>query len=226
MFTGIVEEIGTLERVEQRGNLSRLWFRGATVLSDARLGDSIAHNGVCLTIAELKPPLYGCDVMAETLRVTTLGALRAGSRVNLERAMAAGGRFGGHIVQGHVDGVGTIERIDRLDQWIVYRLSAPDTVQPYVVRKGSVTIDGISLTVVDADAEGFTVSLIPHTLGVTTLGERKVGDRVNLEADVLARYVVATLARLSGRSADESAATSPQAGSGMTWTWLAEHGFG
>jgi len=224
MFTGIVEEIGTLERVEPRGNLSRLWFRAATVLSDAHLGDSIAHNGVCLTIAQLTPPLYGCDVMAETLRVTTLGTLRPGSRVNLERAMAAGGRFGGHIVQGHVDGVGAIERIDRLDQWIVYRLSAPDTVLPYVVRKGSVTIDGISLTVVDQDAQGFTVSLIPHTLGVTTLGERRVGDRVNLEADVLARYVVATMARLAGGTAEET--SGRPAGAGMSWEWLAEQGFG
>ncbi len=224
MFTGIVEEVGTLERVEPRGNLSRLWFSASTVLEDAHLGDSIAHNGVCLTISELRAPLYGCDVMAETLRVTTLGTWRPGTKVNLERAMAAGGRFGGHIVQGHVDGVGTLTRIDRQDQWIVYGFRAPDTVLPYVVRKGSVTIDGISLTVVDVTAEAFTVSLIPHTLSVTTLGARQVGDPVNLEADVLARYVVATLARLSGQSADD--APAGPTGSTMTWSWLAEHGFG
>jgi riboflavin synthase len=225
MFTGIVEEMGVVERIEPRGNLSRLWFRASLVLSDAHVGDSLCHNGCCLTIAELRPPLYGCDVMGETLAVTTLGVLRPGMKVNLERALSAGGRFGGHIVQGHVDGVGRLVTLTRDDRWVTFGFEAPAAVLPYVVAKGSVCVDGISLTVVERLAGGFTVSLIPHTLEVTTLGARAVGDAVNLEADVLAKYVEAQLAARFGGGEPKT----PPGGDGpapLTWAWLAEHGYG
>lgn len=212
MFTGLVEEVGKVERVEPRGNLTRLWCRAQRVLDDAALGDSLAHNGVCLTLAALAPPLYACDVMAETLRVTTLGRLRPGARVNLERAIAAGARFGGHFVQGHVDGVGTVAEIRREDQWITCRVDADEALLGQIVAKGSITVDGISLTVVQALPTGFTVSLIPHTLEVTTLGERRPGDLVNLETDILAKYVQATLSR--------------RPAGGLSFEWLASHGFG
>lgn len=213
MFTGIVEELGRVVAIERRGNLVRLRMRAEQVLADARLGDSISHNGVCLTIAELSPPQYACDVMQETLRRTTLGALRVGEAVNLERALAVGGRFGGHFVQGHVDGVGRIETIQREAEWVTYTVGAPDEVLRYVVPKGSVALDGISLTVVDRLAGGFTVSLIPHTLSLTTLGSRRVGDALNLEADVLAKYVAAAIV------ADRPA------GGTMTLDGLAEQGY-
>lgn len=213
MFTGIVEEVGTVVGVERRGNLVRLRVRAAVVLDDARLGDSISHNGVCLTIAELTPPTYGCDVMLETLRRTNLGDLRPGQAVNLERAMAAGGRFGGHFVQGHVDGTGTLAAIHREQDWVTYRFSAEPELLQYVVAKGSIAVDGISLTVVDRDADGFSVSLIPHTLAITTLGAKKVGETVNLETDILAKYVAAALG------------TSKQEGGKMTMDWLREQGY-
>ncbi|NUQ01013.1 MAG: riboflavin synthase [Armatimonadetes bacterium] len=193
MFTGIIEELGSVVALERRGNLVRLRMRAGVVLSDARLGDSISHNGVCLTIAELSPPTYACDIMQETLRRTTLGSLRVGEAVNLERALAAGGRFGGHFVQGHVDGVGQLAAITREAEWVTYAVTAPPEVLRYVVAKGSIAVDGISLTVVEKLADRFTVSLIPHTLGLTTLGGRRVGETVNLEADVLAKYVAAAL---------------------------------
>lgn len=214
MFTGIIEEMGTVVALERRGNLARLRVRAELVLADAALGDSLAHDGVCLTIAELHPPEYLCDVMAETLRRTTLGELKPGARLNLERALAAGGRFGGHFVQGHVDGVGTVRSIARDDQWVTYEVAAPDEVLSYVAPQGSIAVDGVSLTVVERRAESFTVALIPHTLAVTTLGERRAGDRVNLEADVLAKYVAAAMGRVA------------PAGGRMSLDWLAEHGYG
>ncbi len=214
MFTGIVEELGEVVAVERRGNLVRLRLRAERVLDDARVGDSLCHNGVCLTITELTPPHYACDVMAETMQRSTLGRLHAGDRVNLERALAVGGRFGGHFVQGHVDGVGQIRDISRVGEWVTYEVGAPDAVLGYVVAKGSITIDGISLTVVDRRPSSFTVSLIPHTLAETTLQDRHPGDWVNLEADILAKYVQAALQR------------EPGAGGTMTFAWLADHGFG
>jgi riboflavin synthase len=159
------------------------------VTSDAVHGASIAVNGVCLTVVEHAEGAFTVDVMAETLNRSSLGALRRGDRVNLERAMAAGGRFGGHVVQGHVDGTATIlERVPG-DRWEVVRFSLPADVARYVVEKGSITVDGVSLTVASVDDDSFTVSLIPTTLGLTTLGHKAVGDPVNLEVDVLAKYV-------------------------------------
>lgn len=214
MFTGIIEEIGEVVALERQGNAARLRMRAREVLSDAKLGDSLSHNGVCLTIAELTPPTYACDVMLETLRRTTLGDLRPGDAVNLERALGVGGRFGGHFVQGHVDGVGELRDIRREQEWVTYTFAAPAEVLEFTVAKGSIAIDGISLTVVDREPETFSVSLIPHTLAITTLGRLRVGARVNLEADILAKYVAAAL----GRPAP--------GGDRMSFEWLAEQGFG
>lgn len=189
MFTGIVEELGWVAEVESGEDSARLRLRGPTVTSDAGHGASIAVNGVCLTVVEHGDDEFSVDVMAETLRRSSLGVLRPGDRVNLERAMPANGRFGGHVVQGHVDG--TAEVLDRVpgDRWEVVRFSLPADLVRYVVEKGSITVDGVSLTVASVDDTGFTVSLIPTTLALTTLGHKGVGDLVNLEVDVLAKYV-------------------------------------
>ena len=189
MFTGIVEELGTIARLDRGTDSARLTVRGPLVTSDASHGASIAVNGVCLTVVEHADGEFTVDVMAETLSRSSLGSLRAGDRVNLERAMAAGGRFGGHVVQGHVDGTAQIlERVPG-DRWELVRLSLPATLARYVVEKGSITVDGVSLTVASVDDTSFTVSLIPTTLDLTTLGHKGIGDLVNLEVDVLAKYV-------------------------------------
>lgn len=189
MFTGIVEELGEVTAVETLADASRFRVRGPVVTRDAKHGDSIAVNGVCLTVVEREGDEFTADVMAETLKRSALGALTVGSRVNLERPMAADGRFGGHIVQGHVDGTGTITERTPSDNWEVVEISLPAELARYVVEKGSVTVDGVSLTVVEAGAEHFTVSLIPTTLALTTLGHKQPGDPVNLEVDVIAKYV-------------------------------------
>ncbi|SPE48351.1 Riboflavin synthase [Streptomyces netropsis] len=189
MFTGIVEELGEVVAVENLGDSSRFTLRGPLVTEGAKHGDSIAVNGVCLTVVDTADGAFTADVMAETLKRSSLGALGAGSRVNLERPMALGGRLGGHLVQGHVDGTGTI--IDRQpgEHWEIVKIALPAELSRYVVDKGSITVDGISLTVVQAGADFFTVSLIPTTLELTTLGAKGVGEPVNLEVDVLAKYV-------------------------------------
>ncbi|KNB49896.1 riboflavin synthase [Streptomyces caatingaensis] len=188
MFTGIVEELGEVVAVERRGDSARLRLRGPLVTEDAGHGDSIAVNGVCLTVVTTADGEFTADVMAETLDRSALGALVPGSRVNLERPMALGGRLGGHLVQGHVDGTGTITERVPGQHWETVRISLPDGLARYVVDKGSITVDGISLTVVEAGDDWFTVSLIPTTLALTTLGVKKTGDPVNLEVDVLAKY--------------------------------------
>ena len=189
MFTGIVEELGTIARLDRSRDSARLTVRGPLVTSDATHGASIAVNGVCLTVMAHADGEFTVDVMAETLSRSSLGSLRPGDRVNLERAMAAGGRFGGHVVQGHVDGTAQIlERVPG-DRWELVRLSLPATLARYVVEKGSITVDGVSLTVASIDDTSFTVSLIPTTLDLTTLGHKGIGDLVNLEVDVLAKYV-------------------------------------
>ncbi|HSA49145.1 MAG TPA: riboflavin synthase [Yinghuangia sp.] len=193
MFTGIVEELGEIVAVEQLGDSVRLTVRGPVVTAGARHGDSIAVNGVCLTVVDEKidpaDATFTADVMAETLRRSSLGALTPGSRVNLERPMALGGRLGGHLVQGHVDGMGEIISRTLGEHWEVVRISLPAALARYVVDKGSITVDGISLTVVEAGPDWFTVSLIPTTLALTTLGVKQPGDPVNLEVDVIAKYV-------------------------------------
>jgi riboflavin synthase len=194
MFTGIVEELGTVVALESAADSARLTISGPLVTSDAEHGASIAVNGVCLTVVTHGEGQFTVDVMAETLRRSGLGALRPGDRVNLERAMAASSRFGGHVVQGHVDGTGTITARTPGERWEVVEVSLPADLAPYVVEKGSITVDGVSLTVVDVTDDAFTVSLIPTTLELTTLGTKGVGDPVNLEVDVLAKYVERLLA--------------------------------
>ncbi|MCC5033960.1 riboflavin synthase [Streptomyces sp. WAC 00631] len=189
MFTGIVEELGEVAAVEDLGDSSRFRLRGPLVTQDAKHGDSIAVNGVCLTVVDTAAGEFTADVMAETLNRSSLGALGPGSRVNLERPMALGGRLGGHLVQGHVDGTGTITERVPGEHWELVTVSLPSRLARYVVEKGSITVDGVSLTVVGAADDHFTVSLIPTTLELTTLGSKKAGDPVNLEVDVLAKYV-------------------------------------
>ena len=198
MFTGIVEELGTVESVEDQGDAIRLTVRASTVLDDSGqgtgLGDSIAVNGCCLTVAERTADTWTADVMAETLEKTSLRGVAPGDRVNLERAVTADKRLGGHIVQGHVDGVGEVLARQASEHWEVVEVSLPGSLAPYLVDKGSITVDGVSLTVVEARPTSFTVSLIPETLARTTLGHRQVGDRVNLETDVIAKHVAKLVA--------------------------------
>ncbi|WP_405809348.1 riboflavin synthase [Streptomyces sp. NBC_01520] len=189
MFTGIVEELGEVTAVEKLDDASRFRLRGPVVTEGAKHGDSIAVNGVCLTVVDLKEDEFTADVMAETLNRSSLGALTTGSRVNLERPMALGGRLGGHIVQGHVDGTGRIIERTISENWEIVKIALPAELTRYVVEKGSITVDGVSLTVVDAGTDHFTISLIPTTLALTTLGIKEPGDPVNLEVDVLAKYV-------------------------------------
>jgi riboflavin synthase len=189
VFTGIVEELGSVVGLEHLGDSARLSVRGPLVTSDAHTGDSIAVSGVCLTVVDTGDGVFTADVMRETLLRSSLGALGVGDPVNLERAMRADGRFGGHVVQGHVDGVGAIVAREPGERWEVVRVSVPATLARYLVAKGSITVDGVSLTVVDVGPDWFTVSLIPETLARTTLGQTRLGTPVNLEVDVIAKYV-------------------------------------
>ncbi|MDJ0410490.1 riboflavin synthase [Rhodococcoides fascians] len=194
MFTGIVEELGEIVAKDELADAARFTVRGPVVTSDAGHGDSIAVNGVCLTVVEVLPDGgFTADVMQETLNRSSLGALDVGSRVNLERAAALGSRLGGHLVQGHVDGTGTVAGRSPSENWTVVRITMPTSVARYVVEKGSITVDGVSLTVsglgVDDGGHWFEISLIPTTLDLTTLGTAEVGSPVNLEVDVIAKYV-------------------------------------
>jgi riboflavin synthase len=189
VFTGIVEELGEVAGVVDLASAARFTVRGPLVTSDARHGDSIAVNGVCLTVVTVEADTFTADVMKETLDRSSLGALATGSPVNLERAATLSTRLGGHLVQGHVDGTGRL--LDRTpdEHWEVVRFALPPALARYVVEKGSITVDGVSLTVAAVDAETFSVSLIPTTLGLTTLGKKDTGDLVNLEVDIVAKYV-------------------------------------
>ena len=189
MFTGIVEELGEVVAVEEQGDSSRLTVRGPLVTSDAVHGDSIAVNGVCLTVVSNEDGAFTADVMAETLRRSSLRGASAGTPVNLERALRLSDRLGGHLVQGHVDDTGEVLAVTPQEHWTVVRVSLPADLARYVVEKGSITVDGVSLTVSAVDDEAFEVSLIPTTLSATTLGARAPGDSVNLEVDVTAKYV-------------------------------------
>jgi riboflavin synthase len=189
MFTGIVEELGEIVAIEHGEESAVVRVRGPLVTSDATHGASIAVDGVCLTVVEHDGQTFSVDVMAETLNRSSLGSLRAGAKVNLERAMTAGARFDGHIVQGHVDGTARILARVPGDRWEVVQLTLPPDLSRYVVEKGSITVDGVSLTVSAITEDSFSISLIPTTLELTTLGHKGVGDLVNLEVDVIAKYV-------------------------------------
>ncbi|MEJ5369760.1 MAG: riboflavin synthase [Bryobacteraceae bacterium] len=200
MFTGIVEEVGRVAAVEPRAQGSRLRIEAARVLEDLREGDSVAVSGVCLTAAEIDGSGFWADVSRETLERTTLGEARAGTRVNLERALRAGGRMGGHIVQGHVDGTGVVRVMEERgggDWWL--EVEAPTELARYLVFKGSIAVDGISLTVARVDGPVFAVAVIPHTWANTTLREARPGTRVNLETDILAKYVERLLEQMEAR---------------------------
>jgi riboflavin synthase len=203
MFTGIVEELGVVEGIEEQTDAVRLSVRGPHVSTDAGLGDSIAVDGVCLTVAERDGETITADVMRETLDRTTLGSLAPGAKVNLERAVTPQTRLGGHIVQGHVDAAAGILERTPSEHWELVRIALPAEMARYVVPKGSITVDGISLTVAAVDDESFTVSLIPETLARTTLGFKQEGDPVNLEVDVIAKYVE-RLVSTSPTSRDET----------------------
>lgn len=190
MFTGIVEELGLVVAIEALADeAARLTIRGPLVTGDAKHGDSIAVDGVCLTIVTLDTGQFTADVMRETLRRSSLASLTPGARVNLERPMTLSARLGGHLVQGHVDAVGELLGRTPSEHWELVTVSLPADIARYVVDKGSVTVDGVSLTVVEAESNWFSVSLIPTTLAMTTLGRKKIGDLVNLEVDVVAKYV-------------------------------------
>ena len=218
MFTGIIEETGKLLSVEKGAASAVLTIGASLVTEGTRVGDSIAVNGVCLTVTKLGPDRFSADVMAETLRRSSLGQLSVGAAVNLERALAVGGRLGGHIVSGHIDGTGRITEIRQEDNAVWYRIEADAKLLRYIVEKGSVTVDGISLTVAAVDGRSFQVSVIPHTREVTSLSDRKIGDRVNLENDIIGKYVE----RLLGGSSGE---TEKPAKGGLSMDFLAEHGF-
>ncbi|MBW2287674.1 MAG: riboflavin synthase [Deltaproteobacteria bacterium] len=196
MFTGIIETTGTVRTIEPRGDLTRLGIEMVAIASEVAIGDSVAVNGTCLTVTGAQGSVVHFDAVVETLEKTALADLVAGSLVNLERALVAGGRLDGHIVQGHVDGVGRIRSLERAGNDVRLAVDCPDEIRQFLLAKGSVAIDGVSLTVVDVDDAGFDVALIPLTLEHTTLGERSVGERVNLEADVLGKYVKSYLDRV------------------------------
>jgi len=189
MFTGLIEELGTVKGIRSQSGGIRLSIAGKTVLDGMKTGDSIAVNGACLTVVEMSHALFGADVSKETLIKTTLGRLRVGDRVNLERAMRPTDRLGGHLVAGHVDAVGVIRTIERTGEASLFTFAAPPEVLRYLIYKGSIAIDGISLTVNEVQGERFTVTIIPHTARQTTLGFKKAGDPVNLEADMIGKYV-------------------------------------
>ena len=189
MFTGIIEEIGTVDAIKKGARSAVITVRADKIFSDLKIGDSVATNGVCLTATEITGKTFSADVMNETLSRSALGTLHPGSHVNLERAMAADGRFGGHMVAGHVDGTGKIIHIRRDDNAVWYTILASSEIMHYIVEKGSVAIDGISLTVAAVERDNFSVSVIPHTAAETTLAEKKIGDLVNLENDMVGKYI-------------------------------------
>ena len=216
MFTGIVEETGTLRSLSRGSKSCVIHVQCSTVLEDTRIGDSIAVNGICLTVTSVESGGFTADVMNETLSRSSLAQTRPGDPVNLERAMAANGRFGGHIVSGHIDGTGIIREIRDDDNAVWYTVEAPSEILRYVVEKGSIAIDGISLTVARVDDRSFQVSVIPHTRAVTALSSRRVGSPVNLENDIVGKYVE----KLMQPAPSESGPAS-----GITMEFLAHHGY-
>lgn len=216
MFTGIIEEIGTITAVQKGAKSIRLTIKADMIFEDMKLGDSIAVNGVCLTVTDFRQNTFSADVMNETLSRSDLGRLSAGSRVNLERAMQANGRFGGHIVSGHIDGTGEIIRKEHDDNAVWLTVTAPEEIMKYIVEKGSVTIDGVSLTVARVSDRHFAVSIIPHTGKATILLDKKPGDTVNLEIDIIGKYIERFLSAQPANDMNKSK---------MTYEFLANAGF-
>lgn len=202
MFTGIVEEIGEIIAVKRGAVSCELSIKGNIIFDDLKLGDSVAVNGLCLTVTSINGNIFTADVMAESMRRSNLGLLQKGSAVNLERAMSANGRFGGHIVSGHIDGVGFIRSLVREDNAVWVTVSTDESIMRYIVEKGSVAIDGISLTVAKVFKDAFSVSVIPHTGAETTLLSKKAGDRVNLECDIVGKYIEKLLGKSGGITED------------------------
>ncbi len=220
MFTGIIEETGTVKKIIGQQVSGSIEIKAHKVLEGTKIGDSIAVNGVCLTVTRLQHDGFTADVMAETLRRTNLGQLPIGGAVNLERAMASGGRFGGHIVSGHIDGTGTIQSLQKEGNAVWVTIAAPASILDLIVMKGSIAIDGISLTVAYVDSSVFKVSVIPHTGEETTLLSRRPGDIVNLENDIIGKYVECLLQPYT--HSDEAV---NEASTGLTLDFLREHGF-
>ena len=220
MFTGIIEEVGTIQNISLKGNSGSISIKASKVLENSLVGDSIAVNGVCLTVTNMTNSSFTADVMAETVRRTNLGSLSTGSKVNLERAMAADGRFGGHIVSGHIDGTGTIISLKKEENAVWVHIKASQEIINLIVEKGSITIDGISLTVasVDDGASQFAVSVIPHTGEATTLLSKKAGDIVNLENDIIAKYVQ----KLLGLKSPSTSNSPQQERDSKLLSWLSQ----
>ena len=216
MFTGIVEDVGKIIDVKKGANSSRLIIGAEKIFSDMNVGDSVAVNGVCLTVTDFEKNMFWADVMSETLSRSSLGSLKKGSLVNLERAMAANGRFGGHIVSGHIDGTGVIKSMKKDDIAVWVSISAPKNILKFIVEKGSVALDGISLTVAEIGDDEFKVSVIPHTGGNTSLLLKKAGDIVNIENDIIGKYVE----RLMSFKTDSAAKSR-----GISLEFLADNGF-
>lgn len=218
MFTGIIEDLGEILAIVKGPNSAGLRILSPLIVKDLKKGDSIAVNGICLTVTEFDAAAFMAEAMAETLAKTNLGELRPGERVNLERALRLGDRLGGHLVSGHVDGVGLITRQTRNDIAIITEITYPPRLGRYLAPKGSIAIDGISLTVMEVNDGTFSISLIPHTRGITTLGKKKAGDKVNLEGDMIAKY----LEKLMTEGSKENQAGSP---GGLSLGFLSDHGF-
>ncbi|KYG30727.1 riboflavin synthase [Alkalihalobacillus trypoxylicola] len=216
MFTGIIEEKGKIEALQRNGNAMVMTIKASKVIVDVHLGDSISINGVCLTVVSFNHHHFSVDIMPETIYSTSLEGLKKGDEVNLERAMSANSRFGGHIVSGHVDGVGTILSKKREHNAVYFQISVKDRLSRYIIPKGSVAVDGISLTVFDVTDHIFTISIIPHTLQETILGSKQIGDIVNIECDIIGKYVE----RMLGIKQEETPSTSK-----LNQTFLEENGF-
>ncbi|MEH7178376.1 riboflavin synthase [Neobacillus vireti] len=218
MFTGIIEELGMVANIQRTGTSFVLTIEAKKILEDVHLGDSIAVNGVCLTVTSFSNKQFTVDVMPETVKASSLNALKRGSKVNLERAMAAGGRFGGHFVSGHIDGTGVIKSKKQLENAIYYEIEAPSDILRYIIVRGSITVDGTSLTVFGVSDDTFTLSLIPHTLSESIIGLKDSGDIVNLECDMIGKYVGHFLSAGSGN-------VNKKSPSGISAQFLEEHGF-
>lgn len=221
MFTGIIEEVGKIASIQRNSKSCILKISAKRVIEDIHLGDSIATNGVCLTVTSFGSNYFTADVMHETLDRSSLGVLRTGGLVNLERAMLMGGRFGGHIVSGHIDGIGTISSIKEDDNAIWYTVKAPQKIMRYIVEKGSITLDGISLTVARVSTDSFSVSVIPHTRAQTNLSGKKAGDILNLENDLFGKYVEKLTLSFIGDAQKENTSDSGH----ITKEFLSRYGF-